>query len=54
MCSSDHAQGHLCQEASNNVAAAAGAAQGATVPFTHIRSPTRGAPKAQSDASLER
>ena len=37
----------------NNVAAAAGVAQGATAPFTHIRSPTRGAPKAQSDASLE-
>ena len=36
----------------NNAAAAAGAAQGATAPFTHIRSPTRGAPKAQSDASL--
>ena len=51
--SHDHAQGHLCQEASNNAAAAAGAAQGATAPFTHIRSPTRGAPKAQSDASLE-
>ena len=37
----------------NMAATAAGAAQGATVPFTHIRSPTRGAPKAQSDASLE-
>ena len=37
----------------NNVAAAAGVAQGATAPFTHICSPTRGAPKAQSDASLE-
>ena len=37
----------------NNVAAATGVAQGATAPFTHIRSPTRGAPKAQSDASLE-
>ena len=37
----------------NNAAAAAGAAQEATAPFTHIRSPTRGAPKAQSDASLE-
>ena len=37
----------------NNAAVAAGAAQGATAPFTHIRSPTRGAPKAQSDASLE-
>ena len=37
----------------NNAAAAAGVAQGATAPFTHIRSPTRGAPKAQSDASLE-
>ena len=37
----------------NNVATAAGAAQGATAPFTHICSPTRGAPKAQSDASLE-
>ena len=33
--------------------AATGVAQGATAPFTHIRSPTRGAPKAQSDASLE-
>ena len=37
----------------NNAAAAAGAAQGATAPFTHIRSPTGGAPKAQSNASLE-
>ena len=37
----------------NIVAVAAGSAQGATAPFTHIRSPTRGAPKAQSDASLE-
>ena len=37
----------------NNVAAVTGAAQGATAPFTHICSPTRGAPKAQSDASLE-
>ena len=37
----------------NNVAVATGVAQGATAPFTHIRSPTRGAPKAQSDASLE-
>ena len=37
----------------NNAAAATGAAQGATAPFTHICSPTRGAPKAQSDASLE-
>ena len=37
----------------NNTATATGAAQGATAPFTHIRSPTRGAPKAQSDASLE-
>ena len=37
----------------NNVAAATGAAQGATAPFTHIRSPTGGAPKAQSNASLE-
>ena len=37
----------------NMVTAAAGAAQGATTPFTHICSPTRGAPKAQSDASLE-
>ena len=37
----------------NNAAAATGVAQGATAPFTHIRSPTRGAPKAQSDASLE-
>ena len=37
----------------NNAAAATGAAQGATAPFTHIRSPTRGAPKAQSNASLE-
>ena len=41
------------KEPQNNVAAAAGVAQGATAPFTHIRSPTRGAPKAQSDASLE-
>ena len=37
----------------NMAAAAARAAQGATTPFTHIRCPTRGAPKAQSDASLE-
>ena len=37
----------------NMVAVAARAAQGATTPFTHICSPTRGAPKAQSDASLE-
>ena len=37
----------------NNAAAATGVAQGATAPFTHIRSPTGGAPKAQSDASLE-
>ena len=37
----------------NMAAAATRAAQGATAPFTHIRSPTRGAPKAQSDASLE-
>ena len=38
----------------NMVAAAARVAQGATTaPFTHIGSPTRGAPKAQSDASLE-
>ena len=37
----------------NMVATAAGAAKGATAPFTHICSPTRGAPKAQSDASLE-
>ena len=37
----------------NMVAIAARAAQGATAPFTHICSPTRGAPKAQSDASLE-
>ena len=37
----------------NMVATATRAAQGATAPFTHIRSPTRGAPKAQSDASLE-
>ena len=37
----------------NMVAAAAGAAQGATAPFTYICSHTRGAPKAQSDASLE-
>ena len=37
----------------NMVATAAGVAQGATAPFTHICSPTRGAPKAQSDASLE-
>ena len=35
------------------VATATGAAQGATARFTHICSPTRGAPKAQSDASLE-
>ena len=37
----------------NMVAVATGVAQGATAPFTHICSPTRGAPKAQSDASLE-
>ena len=37
----------------NMVAAAARVAQGATAPFTHIHSPTRGAPKAQPDASLE-
>ena len=37
----------------NNVAAATGVAQGATAPFTHICSPTGGAPKAQSNASLE-
>ena len=37
----------------NMAATAAGVAQGATAPFTHICSPTRGAPKAQSDASLE-
>ena len=37
----------------NMVATATGAAQGATAPFTHICSPTRGAPRAQSDASLE-
>ena len=37
----------------NNVAAAAGVAQGPTAPCIHICSPTRGAPKAQSDASLE-
>ena len=37
----------------NMAAIATGAAQGATAPFTHIYSPTRGAPKAQSDASLE-
>ena len=37
----------------NRVAVAARAAQRATAPFTHICSPTRGAPKAQSDASLE-
>ena len=37
----------------NMVATAAGVAQGATAPFNHIGSPTRGAPKAQSDASLE-
>ena len=37
----------------NNAAAATGAAQGATALFTHIRSPTGGAPKAQSNASLE-
>ena len=35
----------------NMAAVAAGVAQGATAPFTHICSPTRGAP--QSDASLE-
>ena len=29
------------------------AAQGATAPFTHICSPMRGAPKAQSNVSLE-
>ena len=37
----------------NNAATATGVVQGATAPFTHICSPTRGAPKAQSDASLE-
>ena len=37
----------------NMAAIATRAAQGATAPFTHICSPTRGAPKAQSDASLE-
>ena len=37
----------------NMVAVAARVAQEATAPFTHIHSPTRGAPKAQSDASLE-
>ena len=37
----------------NMVAVATGVAQGASAPFTHIHSPTRGAPKAQSDASLE-
>ena len=37
----------------NMVAADTRAAQGATAPFTHICSPTRGAAKAQSDASLE-
>ena len=37
----------------NNAATAAGVAQGATAPFTHICSPIKGAPKAQSDASLE-
>ena len=37
----------------NNAAIATGAAQGATAPFTHICSPTGGAPKAQSNASLE-
>ena len=37
----------------NMVATAARAAQGATAPFTHICSPSRGAPKTQSDASLE-
>ena len=37
----------------NMMATATGAAQGATAPSTHICSPTRGAPKAQSDASLE-
>ena len=41
------------KKSQNMVAAAAGAAQGATAPFTHIHCPTRGAPKAQSDASLE-
>ena len=34
-------------------AVATGATQGATDPFTYICFPTRGAPKAQSDASLE-
>ena len=37
----------------NLAAIATRTAQGATAPFTHIHSPTRGAPKAQSDASLE-
>ena len=37
----------------NMAAIATRVAQGATAPFTHICSPTRGAPKAQSDASLE-
>ena len=37
----------------NMVAAASRVAQGATALFTHIHFPTRGAPKAQSDASLE-
>ena len=37
----------------NMVAIAARAAQGATAPFTHICFPTRGAPKVQSDASME-
>ena len=37
----------------NVVAIAARAAQGATAPFTLIRSPSRDSPKAQSEASLE-
>ena len=51
--SHDHAQGHICQEASKYGSCSCWSAQGATAPFTHICSPTRGAPKAQSDASLE-
>ena len=37
----------------NMEAVATRAAQGATAPFIYIHSPTRGAPKAQSDAFLE-
>ena len=37
----------------NMMVIATRATQGATAPLTHICSPTRGAPKAQSDASLE-